>query len=187
MPKWATLGRTCGNRARGTAKNRHRSSSQQTFLTLSSRVREALLASVAWTLPRGQVPDQPAIDGAARQLAGLGPRPQTGCPAPAASESSWPRSTDRAPNRSTRRSRSSSWSCCRQNSAGAAILPDDGPGDRPARRSFPEDDCLTLIGQPDGDEFLRPTPGPAPGRAARLPPRSARFPAASCSTQPGCG
>ena len=59
--------------ARGTSEAaRSSSSSHCSVWMLNSMVREALLTSVTWTRAAGQLPDQPAVDGAEGQLAGFG-------------------------------------------------------------------------------------------------------------------
>ena len=118
---------------------------------LNSSVREALLASVMWRSPAGQVPDQPGIDRAEGQLPRLGFGPgarhvieqpgQLGAgeigvqqqPGFGAKGRFMPLASQQV-----------------ALAGGAPVLPDDGMVDRPAGRALPDHGRFPLVGDADG-------------------------------------
>ena len=68
----------------------------------------------------------------------------------------------------------------------AAVLPDDGAVDRPAAAAVPDQRRLPLVGDADAGDVLRPEPGLRPSPPASPRARSQRS-SGSCSTQPEAG
>ena len=66
--------RTSGSMLAGTPNSFSSSSSHCSVWMLNSIVRDALLTSVTWRDAAGQLPDQPRVDGAEGELAGVGAR-----------------------------------------------------------------------------------------------------------------
>ena len=153
-PWSAALGRTCGRRPSGMPKYRHSSASQFAECRSASRVREALVRSVPWT--------RPPVSRHSRNESMV---PHASFPA------------------SARRRQLASWSSSQRNFVagevriedqagllvqpalvglmvaaevgGAAILPDDGAGQRCAPcRAIPQQARLALVGHADGRQVL---------------------------------
>ena len=132
-----------------------------------------------------QVPGQPAVDRARRQLAGLGAR------ARARQLVEQPRELGAREVRRERQARLRAEAVDRaerRDPLGAArVLPHDRVGERAPALALPQHDRLALVGDADRRDV---------GRRWRRPPRSAspmhareraRISPASCSTQPGRG
>ena len=114
----------------------------------------------------GQVPQQPAVDGAEQRLAGLGRRADAvdvgQDPLPACRRRSrWPAAVRSAPGSGRRARRRSSVA---DELGRPGVLPDDGVGVRLAGLPVPHDGGLPLVGDADGGEI-----GGAPGRARSRP------------------
>ena len=156
---------------------------------LNSSVREALLTSVTCTRAAGELPDQPGVDGAERELA----RPRRARARRArcrASSGSWCREigVDHEPGlRAGSASPAPSRLQPLAEVGGAAVLPDDRVVDRLAGRAVPDDRRLALVGDADRGDVARRAPARGPSASTATPICDAQISCGSCSTQPGCG
>ena len=121
-----------------------------------SRVREALVASVACDRAAGQAPEQEAVDGAEGELAALGggARARRVVEQPGDLGGGEIGVDDEAGRRRDR------GSCAlglqpRATLGGAPVLPDDRVGDRLAGLALPDDRGLALVGDADRRQILR--------------------------------
>ena len=168
--------RTSGSSARGTPKSSHSSSLNVRVSRSSSSVREAFDTSVACTRPPesrqtrklSTVPNaiEPAsarrrsVGDVVEQPADLGRREVR------VEHQAGARAHHRLVTRALER---------RAGVGGAAILPDDGVGDRAAGLAVPQERGLALVGDADGAHLAGVDAARAPRRARRSPsPRSPR-------------
>ena len=133
------------------------SSSHVSVWMLKSIVREALVTSVMCVASLGELPDQPAVDGAERQLAGLGAR--------RARRGRCRESSDLAAGEVGVDDEAGAFAdelfvaVALQPVAEvgrAAVLPDDRVVDRLAGLAIPDDGRLALVGDADGGDVARP-------------------------------
>ena len=136
----------------------------------------------------GQVPDEPGVDRAERELAALGALARAGhvVEQPLELRAREIGVDDEAGLRGEQSGVASRAQRVAQR-RGAAILPDDRVGDRLAGRAIPQHRGLALIGDADRrDARAASTPAFA-SASCRTPDCVAQISIASCSTQPGCG
>ena len=149
--------RTSGSMLAGTPNRRSSSSSHCSVWMLNSIVRDALLTSVTCARVAGQLPDEPGVHGAERQLAGVGARARARHvvenPADLA------RGKIGVDEQAGLRLNRVAGAVGLQPLAvvgGAAVLPDDGVVHRLAGLAVPDDRRLALVGDADGGDVLRP-------------------------------
>ena len=189
-PKSAALSRTSGSRARGTPSRLSSSSSQSWRRMSNSKVREALVASVAWTLPAGQAPDQEAVDGAEGQLAlrsARAARARDVVQQPGdlgAGEVGIDHQAGLVADRDGpgRPRRSSA-----QAVGGAPVLPDDGAVDRPTALAVPDQRRLALVGDADARRSRTAPAWPRSSASRVTATVECHRSSGSCSTQPSAG
>ena len=184
-PKRPLDGRTSGSASRGTPS----SSPSSALQVQRADVEEHRAAGVGRVggedLAAGQVPQQPAVDRAEREV---GPGRHAPPPRPPAQEPGHLRAAevgveDEAGALPDEREVSGA----RQRVAagrGAPVLPDDGPVQRLAGVAVPGHHRLPLVGDADGGDRLVE---PRRARRAAWPCTASQISTASCSTQPGRG
>ena len=170
-------------RARRTARTARATSAASRMS--KSIVRLALVASVACTAPAGELPEQPRVDGAERRG-----RAPAATPPSVKSHSSLVAEKYGSSTRPVAARTSGRWPASRSCVAaggGAAVLPDDGPVQRPAGAAVPGHDGLALVGDADGGDRLAGVAHGGADLAEHVDDARPRSRSASCSTQPGLG
>ena len=105
--------------------------------------------------PAGELPDKPRVNRAERQLAALGPRLRAGdvIQQPLEFRAGEIRVQHKSRLAADERGLAGALELV-AGGGGAAVLPDDGVGDGPARGALPHDGRLALVGDTDGGDVI---------------------------------